>query len=116
MAVTPVVDAEIINSIVRKGFKMDFYAELLAATKVITVDYPPVLILDPGGATQNVDLPAEALSKGLCFWIVNTGSSTETLVVRNDGAGTVLTIAQPENGFVYCDGTTWHGWLSKGIT
>jgi len=116
MVVSRVGDTDMENTVIQKGLKLASYAALLAAAKVITVDYPPVLILDPGGATEDVTLPAEALSKGLMFFIINTGSVTEILVIKNDAAATVLTIAQPENGFVYCDGVTWHGFLSPGIT
>ena len=74
------------------------------------------LIVDPTG-NRNLDLPAEALCTGLLLLIMNnaTGSSGETITLRNDAAATILTIDEAESGLVYCDGTTWRG-LVGGIT
>ncbi len=116
MGVNPVVNTDIFNSMFRKGFKMDFYTEELGGNKVITVDYPPVLILDPANATRDIELPAEALSEGLAFFILNNGSGTEALVIKDDGGTVIVTSAFPENMFVHCDGVKWRAILSKGIT
>lgn len=74
-----------------------------------------VLIVDPqsSGSTENLDLPAEASSTGLFFLILNSGG--EGIVVRNDGGGTIITIDTNQHGLVYCDGTTWRGFIG-GIT
>lgn len=114
MGVNPLVNADIFGSMFRKGMKMDFYTEELGATKVITVDYPPVLILDPAAATRTVDLPAEALSEGLVFFILNNGTGTEKLLVKDDGGSTIVEIEFPENAFFHCDGVKWRHILSKG--
>lgn len=110
MTVNSLVNADIFGSIFRKGFKLDFYAETLGAQKVITPDYPPVLILDPNGATQDVLLPVEADSEGMVFFVVNDGAGTEILVVKEDSdTTTIITVTFPEVGIVYCDGTAWRG-------
>ncbi len=116
MGVNPVVNTDIFNSMFRKQMKLDFYKETLAGNKTITKDYPPVLILDPANSTRDIILPAEALSEGLCFFILNDGAGSEALVVKDDGSTTILTSAFPENMFLYCDGVKWRGILSKGIT
>lgn len=116
MGVNPVVDADIFNTMFRKGMKLDFYKELLGDDKVITIDYPPVLILDPGGSSRDIELPAEAVSEGLAFFILNDGEGSEPLVIKDDGGSTIVTSAFPENMFVYCDGVKWRGILSRGIT
>ncbi len=116
MGANPVVDTNIFGSMFRKGMKLDYYTEKLGGNKTITKDYPPVLILDPDGSSRDVILPAEAVSEGLCFFILNDGAGVEPLVVKDDGSTIILTSAFPENMFVYCDGTTWRGILSKGIT
>lgn len=116
MGVNPVVNTDIFNSMFRQGVKLDFFTEKLGDDKTITVDFPPVLILDPDGSSRDVTLPAEDDSEGLCFFILNDGAGVEPLVVKDDGGSTILTSAFPENMFVYCDGTKWRGILSKGIT
>tara|TARA_R100001129_G_C5322265_1_gene247887 strand:+ start:1274 stop:1729 length:456 start_codon:yes stop_codon:yes gene_type:complete len=80
---------------------------------VITSNF---LIVDPTG-NRNLDLPAEALCTGLLLLIMNnaTGSSSETITLRNDAAATIATIEEAEQCLVYCDGTTWRG-LVGGAT
>ena len=116
MSVNPVVNTDLFNSRFRKGMKMDWFAELLGGNKVITKDYPPVLILDPNNSTRDVELPAEAVSDGLMFFILNDGTGSEILVTKDDAGTTITTIQFPENAWVHCDGTKWRGILSKGIT
>ena len=116
MGVNPVVNADIFNSMFRKGMKLDFYKEELGANKVITVDYPPVLILDPNNASRDIELPAEALSKGLMFFILNDGDGSQALVIKDAGGTPIVTSAFPENMWVHCDGVKWRGIVSKGIT
>jgi len=68
------------------------------------------LIVDPTG-NRNLDLPAEALCTGLVLLIMNnaTGSSSETITLRNDNGDTILTIDEGETGLVFCDGVTFRG-------
>lgn len=88
--------------------------ETLAADKTLDVDDAVIQALDPGGAGRAVNLPAEAASTGMMFWIVNTADAAEVLTVKNDGGGTIVTPTQNENAIVICDGTTWHGLVGAG--
>ena len=74
------------------------------------------LVVDPTG-NRNLDLPAEASCTGLMLLIMNnaTASSSETITLRNDAGGTILTIEEGETGLAFCDGTTWRG-LVGGAT
>ncbi len=81
--------------------------ELLAAAKVLVIGDAQFQRLDPGGATRLVDLPAEAVSTGLAYRILNTADAAEDLTVRDDGGGTIATVSQNEAAWFACDGTTW---------
>jgi hypothetical protein len=81
--------------------------EAIAAGKTLTASDATFQKLDPAGGPVNVDLPAEASSNGLWFYIMNDADAAETITVRNDAAGTVVTLPQNEAAIVICDGTTW---------
>jgi len=81
--------------------------QTLAADLVLAVNAATIQRLDPGGANRNVDLPAEASSNGRWFGIVNTADAAENLVVRNDGAATILVLTQGTAAWFACDGSTW---------
>ena len=70
-----------------------------------------VLIVDPNssGSTENLDLPAEALCTGLLLIVLNSGG--EGIVIRDDAAATKLTLDTAQAGLLYCDGTTWRGFM-----
>ncbi len=101
---------------IRKGLTFGHNIELLAAQKVLTTEDHTLQFLDPGAATRDVLLPAEASSKGLMFIISNTGAGVEDLVVKEDSdTTTIVTVTFPEMAIVVCDGTTWRG-LTAGAT
>lgn len=85
----------------------------LAGNLVLGVLSEPMQILDPGGASRNVDLPPEADSVDKLFFIVNIASAAENLVVRNDAAATIATVAGSvggtgnQCGLFHCDGVAW---------
>lgn len=81
--------------------------EAIAAGKTLTTADQNFQKLDPAGGAVNVDLPAEAASDGTWFYIMNAADAAETITVRNDAAGTVVTLPQNEAAIVICDGTTW---------
>lgn len=81
--------------------------ETLAANKTLIGKDSRHQRLDPGGSARDVTLPAEATSKGLVFEILNTADAAENLVVKDDGASTIVTISQNEKATVVCDGTAW---------
>jgi len=70
-----------------------------------------VLIVDPNssGSTENLDLPAEALCTGLLLIVLNSGG--EGIVIRDDAAATKLTLDTAQSGLLFCDGTTWRGFM-----
>ncbi|MBC8460849.1 MAG: hypothetical protein H8D67_22915 [Deltaproteobacteria bacterium] len=83
--------------------------ETLGATLTLLVADAEYQFLDPGGASRDVVLPAEADSTGYRYYIFNTADAAENLVVKDDGGNTILTIAQNESGIVVCNGTVWKG-------
>ena len=88
---------------VRLGHNM----ETLGGAKKLTPQDAQFQLLDPGGSSRNVDLPAEEASQGLFFVIKNTADATENLVVRNDNGDTKETLAEDKWGIFVCDGTSW---------
>lgn len=65
--------------------------------------------IDCNGSGRNVTLPDVARCLGYEFFIVNTSSTAVSIVVKNAGASTIVTVAQNEAGYVWSDGTTWYG-------
>jgi len=72
-----------------------------------------LVVCDPnsGGASEDLTLPAEASMTGVMLMIVNSGG--EGIVVKDDGAGTVVTLDTAQHGLVFCDGTTWRGFIGS---
>jgi len=85
------------------------FSATLSGDLVVTVKHPTILKLDPGGATRDVTLEAEAGAAGRLRWIVNAANAGgENLLVKEDsGVTTIATINQNESAVVYCDGTDW---------
>ncbi len=76
----------------------------------LTADDARIQVLDPDDVSgRSITLPPEAASAGLDFLIHNTADGDESLVIKNDAAGTICVIGQNETGYLYCDGTTWRG-------
>ena len=70
----------------------------------LTVASSTFQILDGGGSDYDVNLPAE--EEGIYFWITNAGA-TNALVVKNDAAATIVSLAAGEAALVVCNGTDW---------
>jgi len=70
-----------------------------------------VLIVDPesSGSTEDLNLPAEASCTGLLLIILNSGG--EGIVIKDDGGSTKLTLDTAQSGLLFCDGTTWRGFM-----
>ena len=60
--------------------------------------------IDGGGSDRDVTLPAE--KDGRVYIIKNSGA-TNSLVIKNDAAATVETLANGETGIIVCDGSNW---------
>ena len=84
-----------------------FNTEVLAANKTLALTDVTYQRLDPGGSARDVTLTAEASSVGRVFHILNTADAAENLVVKDDGAATIVTISQNEAAVLVCDGTAW---------
>ncbi len=120
MSVNSLRDTDLTNVVVRERWKMASFTETLSAGKTITVAYPPIIMLDPGGSGRDVTLPAEASSKDLMFLIVNLADAAEALTGKDDGSTTIAVLAEGERAWFFCDGTTWRaqgamGALALGI-
>ena len=81
-------------------------SQTLTGDLVLTGGFRNVQLLDPGGASRNVDLPGE--KHGCWFVIFNKADAAEDLTVRDDAASTVATLNQNEAGFFWSDGTSWY--------
>ena len=78
-----------------------------------------ILMLDPGGAARQVNLPTEAEMDGYMGVIVNSADAAEAITVKEDaGSTTIATIDQNEACLLFCDGTSWMGIIltKTGIT
>lgn len=89
------------------GVKGLMQVETLSGALTLTPAYPSLLKLDPGGASRNVTLEAEADCNGAARFFVNAADAAENLVIKDDGGSTIVTINQNEGAIVYCDGTSW---------
>jgi len=85
--------------------------ETLTGTRTITaaeIRQYKVWVLDPGGGSQDVNLPvASADFNGECILVENTADAAESLAIKD--TATVITIAQNGSGFIYCRNGTWRG-------
>lgn len=82
--------------------------ETLAATKTLVVTDLVFQWFDPDGADRDVNLPAEADSADLIFFIYNTANSAgENLIIKNDSSATIATLGPRMLGIFGCNGTDW---------
>ena len=81
--------------------------ETLTGNLTLDATYPMITKLDPGGSARDVTLEASASSTGLVRFIVNAADAAENLVVKDDGAATIATLAQNRAGLFHCNGTAW---------
>jgi hypothetical protein len=72
-----------------------------------------VQVLDPGGASRNVTLPADG--DGLVFLVRNTADAAENLVIKDADGNTIATINRDEWAIVAGDGTTWYALQSSAL-
>ncbi|MDP2652137.1 MAG: hypothetical protein Q8O94_03305, partial [bacterium] len=91
-------------------YTIDQNVEALSGTKTLVITDLMIQKLDPGGASRNVVLPAEALSTDYVFIIYNTADVVgEIITVLDDAAATIGTLDSGEGNAFSCDGTTWIG-------
>lgn len=81
----------------RIGLAGGWNAQALSGNLTLTKLSSQVQVLDPGGASRNVTLPAVTPSdEGYAFLFINTADAAETLTVKN-AAGTDLQVI-PQGG------------------
>ena len=68
-----------------------------------------ILIVDANGGAQDLTLPAEAVCPGVFLLILNSGG--ETIVVKDDGTATIITLDTVQHGILFCDGAAWRGFM-----
>lgn len=78
--------------------------ETITGDKTLTLSDSTYQILNGGASDRDVDLPAE--TDGISFWITNSGASN-SLVVKDDAAATIATVANGEGALFVCNGTAW---------
>ena len=78
--------------------------ETITGDKTLVLSDSTYQIINGGASDRDIDLPAE--TDGISFWITNSGASNN-LVVKDDAAATIATVANGEGALFVCDGTAW---------
>jgi len=78
--------------------------ETIANDKTLVLSDSTYQVLNGGAADRTITLPAE--TDGIHFWVKNSGA-TNNLVVKNDAAATIATVAVGEGALVVCNGSAW---------
>lgn len=98
--------SNLLDNVLVRGVKGGVNIQTLTGTTSMPTNPNWLNFLDPGGATRELRLPAEA--RGLTLVIVNTADAAEDLTVKEDsGTTTIGTISQNEMALLVCNGTTW---------
>jgi len=103
--------AEIIEAVLH-NMRVEPTTRTLGAALSLVAKDTCLQFIDPGGAARTITLPAEADSKGKIFIIMNTADAAEILTIQDDTPATVVTPTQNECAVVFCDGTTWRGFVA----
>lgn len=99
-------NAELFGARIWSQLKLKALTLALTAAFTVDADSPPVLNLDPNGATKVVTLPP--VEEGLVFLINNTADAAEDLTINNPAAATIGTVSQNEMGLAICLGGVWY--------
>jgi|TARA_R100000482_G_C5088149_1_gene129493 hypothetical protein len=76
-----------------------------------TVITSNVLLINPDGSNRNITLPAEASSTGLFLLIFNTAATSHALTIKDDGGGDIIVLDQNQHGIVFCNGSSFIGFM-----
>ena len=79
--------------------------ETLAGPKTLDKGSSMIQVLNTGGGTRVVNLPA--VVDGAVFWIANSGTGGHDLTVTKPDASTIL-VSDGKGLMIACDGTQWH--------
>jgi hypothetical protein len=118
---TEIGDTALFNVLIRRLLKMEVFRVTLAGPLTLSVNHPPIVVVDSGGAGRNVLLPLESASKGLFFFISATNAagvltlrnSADTVTYGTIDPGTVQG-ATAEKAICWCDGVNWYVLTSAG--
>jgi hypothetical protein len=75
-----------------------------------------VIALDPGGASRDVTLFAEAHTKGMILDVVNMADAAENLVMKNAAGNTIVTIGQGYRGTIANVAGAWFSLGTWAVT
>ncbi|MBK8123874.1 MAG: hypothetical protein IPK54_10055 [Dokdonella sp.] len=116
MSRSMIEDADVRNPLIHRE-RHTWGAKTLTGTLTLTEEEADVLDLDPGGASRNVVLPADAVGlRGRVFYIYNSADAAENLVMKqSDGSTTVITIGQGKAGIVWLSGNVSGTFLWRGL-
>tara|TARA_Y100000310_G_scaffold201702_1_gene201791 strand:+ start:8955 stop:9710 length:756 start_codon:yes stop_codon:yes gene_type:complete len=97
------------NVVFKNRLRLEPLTRTLTAALTLVAEHPPLMYLDPGGASRAITLPAEGNAdvRGLVFLIHNTADADEDLTVSDDGGTVIAIIEQGKSALLTCDGTTW---------
>ena len=111
MTVANLVNSVASNLTLKNEFRFGRQTVTLGANLTLTKLSPPLQFIDPAGA-RDLTLPAESVSEGLCFIIVNQANAAEDITVKDDSPATIGIIGQNEVGILVCDGTDWQSMIT----
>ena len=108
MSVADGLAAGLAAALGRAPFKLSelISVRTLTGADTLTAQARNVQKLDPGGASRDVTVPADA--DGLFYIFLNAADAAENLVIKDAAAATIVTIGQDEGAAVYCEGGTWY--------
>jgi hypothetical protein len=94
-------------------------SEALSGNRTVTLaelERWQVLVFDPSTTSRDVTLPDAAGCEGVEVYIMNLGTTTGTLVVKNSAGTAIATIGPTaandvSGGLFFCDGAAWRGLL-----
>ena len=91
--------------------KMALLGNGIVKTKTLSAGYTilardPNILLLSAAASQDVTLPAVAANPGMFYIVKATGANS--IVLKNVGGSTIVTVTTGKIGLVFCDGASWH--------
>lgn len=87
--------------------------QTLVGDYTILADGPTIHVLNPGGSTRNINLPALTEYGGQLYLITNVGP--ETITVRDSLGVTVTTLTDDQTGLFFSSASVWK-FLKGGVS
>ena len=86
---------------------LDSATETLTGARTWAVSDGFVGLIDCGGTSRTLTLPAEASAKSGVFFFKNVSNGEELLTIVDDAAGGVTTLTPNGYAVLYCNGSSW---------